>query len=298
MWPYVIEEPLRIGTYGVMMAVGFLTALWILSREHRRRNIDPKHAETTIFLAIIFGVTGSKLTYMFTEADKVSWSDFFSGAGLTWHGGLFMAIVAIVSYYVIKKLPVAVMFDALAPTLATGYAFGRMGCQLSGDGDYGLACGDFVNRAQCWMVDVYEKGFEICWSKIPPLFCMSYPDGIVPTDELVHPTPVYETTMNFGLFGVLWAVRGRLKHPGILFGLYMIGSGFMRFFIEQYRGDEGRPDRFLELRDAEIIGLLQVAFGLGLAIWAYSRKVPKELEYGILPEPKPEPVKNKNKKKK
>ncbi|MBL6975439.1 MAG: prolipoprotein diacylglyceryl transferase [Deltaproteobacteria bacterium] len=296
MWPYVIEQPLRIGTYGVMMAVGFLTAMWILSREHRRRNIDPKHAETTIFLAIIFGVLGSKLTYMITEAETWSWGDLVSGAGLTWHGGLILATVAIVTYYKIKKLPVAVMFDALSPTLATGYAFGRVGCQLSGDGDYGLACGDFVNRAQCWMVDLYERGFEICWSKIPPLFCMSYPDGIVPTDELVHPTPVYESTMNFGLFGILWMVRKRIRWPGVLFGLYMMGSGVMRFYIEQYRGDEGRPDRFLELRDAEIIGLLQLAFGIGLAIWSATRKVPKDLEYGVLPVPSPEPAKKKKKK--
>ncbi|NOZ02763.1 MAG: prolipoprotein diacylglyceryl transferase [Deltaproteobacteria bacterium] len=287
MWPYVIESPLRIGTYGVMMAIGFLTALWLLTREHIRRNIDPKHAETTVFLAIIFGVVGAKLAYMFTEADSVSWKDFFSGAGLTWHGGLILAIVAIVTYYIVKKLPLAIMFDALAPMLATGYAFGRIGCQLSGDGDYGVPCGDLVNRAQCWLVGMYEKGFEVCLTHKYPTFCMSYPDGIVPTNQLVFPTPVYESLMNFALFGLLWSIRKRIRHPGVLFSIYLICAGIMRFAIEFIRQDEGRPYRFWDLRDAHLVALASVAVGIGLWVFAMVRKIPKGMEYGILPKPAP-----------
>lgn len=294
MWPYVIEHPLRIGTYGVMMAIGFLTALKVLSHDHRRRGIDPKFAENTIFLGIVGGVVGAKLAYMFTEAQTVSWKDFFSGAGLTWHGGLILAAILIIGYYRIKRLPVLVMVDAVAPTLASGYAFGRIGCQLAGDGDYGLPCGDFVDRASCWIVGMYERGFEFCWAKTRPLFCMSYPDGIVPTEELVHPTPVYETISNFLLFGILWGVRKRIRHPGVLLGLYFVGAGVLRFLIEIIRQPEGRPERFLDLRDAQIVALASIVGGLALAVFARVRRIPEGQEYGVLREPvlasRPEPA--------
>jgi len=285
MWPYLIEHPIRIGTYGVMMAIGFLTALKLLTIEHRRRNVDPKFAENTIFLGIVGGVVGAKLAYMFTEAQTVSWRDFFSGAGLTWHGGLILAAALIIGYYIWKKTPVLVMVDAVAPMLASGYAFGRIGCQLAGDGDYGLPCGEFVDRASCEFVGIYERGFEICFAQVKPLFCMSYPDGIVPTGELVHPTPVYESLSNFLLFGVLWSLRKRIRHPGVLFALYLIGAGALRFGIEFIRQPEGRPDRFLGMRDAQLVAIASIVAGLILAVVAMLRRVPDGQEYGVLARP-------------
>lgn len=298
MWPYIIESPIRIGTYGLMMAIGFLTAHALLTRELRRRNVDPKHAETIIMLGIVGGVVGAKLAYMFTEAETVSWRDFFSGAGLTWHGGFILAAAMIIAYFRLKNLPFLPMCDAAAPMLASGYAFGRIGCQLAGDGDYGLPCGDFVDRASCWLVSMYEKGFEFCFARVRPLFCMSYPDGIVPTEALVHPTPVYEALSNFALFGLLWGLRKRIRHPGVLFAIYLIGAGLLRFFIEQIRQPEGRPDRFLGMRDAEIIALAEVIVGAFLVVWALGREVPKGLEYGIVSRPDSPPSKPKQKRRK
>ncbi|MBM4395213.1 MAG: prolipoprotein diacylglyceryl transferase [Deltaproteobacteria bacterium] len=286
MWPYVIESPLKIGTYGVMMACGFMTALWLLTRDLRRRNIDPKVAETTVFLGIIGGVIGAKLAYMFTEAETATFKDFFSGSGLTWHGGLILAAALIIGWYAWKKLPVLVMVDATAPMLASGYAFGRIGCQESGDGDYGLSCGNLVDRANCWLLGQYNP-IEFCRMEGIPSFCMSYPRGIVPTDELVHPTPVYEALDNFALFGVLWAVRKRIRHPGVLFGMYLIGSGILRFAIEFIRQDEGRPYRFWGLRDAHLVALGQIVLGIGFWAYALIRGVPKGQEYGVLAEPVP-----------
>ena len=268
MWPYIIKEPIPIGTYGVMMAIGFLTAYWLLSRELRRRNIPVKIAETTIFLGIVMGVIGAKLAYMFTEAESVSFKDFFSGSGLTWHGGLILAATVIIVYYVVKGLPLLVMLDAVAPTLATGYAFGRMGCQLAGDGDYGIACSST------------DFDFPVC---------MSYPRGIVPTTEDVHPTPVYEFINNFLLFGVLWSLRKHIRRPGLLFALYLIGSGLLRFGIEFIRQAEGRPERFWGLRDAHLVALFQVVLGIGLGIYALVRRVPQTQAFGVLPVPVEEP---------
>lgn len=314
MWPYVITKPIPIGTYGVMMAIGFMTAMSLLTRDLRRRNIDVKVADTTIFLGIVFGVLGAKLAYMLTEAERWSWKDLFSGSGLTWHGGLILAAAAIIIWYAWKRLPLLVMIDAVAPTLASGYAFGRIGCQLAGDGDYGISCMKYLENATCWILGKPVSGeladacfgpiqpdgvegtvlrsacpIDICIPNGFPGFCMSYARGIVPTrhGDIVHPTPVYESINNFLLFGLLWYLRKRIKHPGVLFAIYLIGSGLLRFGIEFIRQEESRPYRFLGLRDAQIVALGQVALGIVLSIYAMLRKIPAGQEYGVLQPQRP-----------
>ncbi len=265
MWPYVIEEPFRIGTYGVMMAVGFLIGYWLLVKEYRRRNVPVQMAETTIFICIVAGVLGAKLIYMITEAPVFRLKDLVSGSGLTWHGGFLLALTSLLVYYRLKKKPLLVMLDALAPMIATGYASGRVGCQLAGDGCYGVPC------------SVTDWDYA---------FCMSYPNGIVPTTELVHPTPVYEMLVNVFLFFLLWNLRKRIRHPGILFAMYCIGAGLLRFFVEFIRTADGRPDRFWGLRDAHLVALGIVAVGIAMWVYAQLRKVPTGQEYGVLPAPK------------
>jgi phosphatidylglycerol:prolipoprotein diacylglycerol transferase len=249
-----------------MMAIGFLTASWWLGRDLRRRNIDPGVGDMTIMLAIILGVIGSKLAYLLTEAETFTARDFISGAGLTWHGGLILAAAGIIGYWMLKKLPMTVMLDAVAPWLATGYAFGRLGCLISGDGCYGLPCTP---------------------SSFDSFMCMAFPNGIVPTAPgvLVHPTPLYEAISNFVLAGVLVALRRKFRKPGFIFAIYLAWAGFSRFFIEFVRRADDRPDRLLGLRDAHWIALLQVALGVAVVLWVMLRKVPKDQEYGVLPAP-------------
>lgn len=274
MWPYVIREPIEIGTYGVMMAVGFLTASWWLGRDLRRRNIDPAVGDMTIMIAIVLGVIGSKLAYLLTEADSFSLKDFVSGAGLTWHGGLILAAAGIIGYWLSKKFPLPVMLDTVSPMLASGYAFGRLGCLISGDGCYGVTC-----QPSSW----------------DHFMCMAFPNGIVPTAPgvVVHPTPLYEAVSNFILAGILWKLRRKFKRPGILFAIYLAWSGFSRFLVEFIRRSDGRPDRLLGLRDAHLIALLQVVLALVVLGWAMYRSLPASQEYGVLPAAAPKPVRKK-----
>jgi phosphatidylglycerol:prolipoprotein diacylglycerol transferase len=264
MWPWVIEQPFRVGSYGVMMAIGFLTAWWLLARDLRRRGIDPAVAETTIFLGVTSGLIGAKLAYLFTEAPSFEWSDLWSGSGLTWHGGLILAATVIIAYYLLRRLPLRVMVDAVAPTLASGYGFGRIGCHLAGDGDFGIPC------APGWWHDVV---------------CMAYPNGMVPspcevqgfrydicplnapdpTWLSVHPTPVYEALGAFALFGLLWFLRKRIRIPGMLSAIYLVLAGLSRFAVEFIRLSEARPDRFLGLRDAQVVALGMVLLGVVVA---------------------------------
>lgn len=261
-WIHPSLSWLKIGSYGVMMALGFLTASLMMARDLRRRNLSPAIADTIVLLGIVGGVLGSKLAYMITEADHFAWGDLLSGSGLTWHGGLILAAAMIIGWFFWKGLPLRVMLDVVAPELASGYAFGRLGCQVSGDGCYGLPCTtDAVDRA----------------------LCISYPNGIVPTLDEVHPTPLYEAGANFLLAGILWALRGRVRHPGLLFALYLIASGFSRFAVEYIRRADGRPDRFWGLRDAHLIALGQVLLGVALGLWWGLRPNPRIPADGILP---------------
>jgi phosphatidylglycerol:prolipoprotein diacylglycerol transferase len=134
------------------------------------------------------------------------------------------------------------LFDTAAVPLAVGYAVGRVGCQVSGDGDYGTHS-------------------DLPWA-------MSYPDGTVPTTDTVHPTPVYET-LAMGLAGaVLWRLRDRFA-PGVLFGLYLMIAGVERFLVEFIR----RNDEVVGgLTQPQLISL--VLLGLGAAIVAVRRDVP------------------------
>lgn len=264
MWPYVIREPIEIGTYGVMMAIGFLTGSWWLGIELRRRRIDPAVGDITVMMAIVLGVVGSKLAYLLTEAETFTFKDFVSGAGLTWHGGLILAAAGIIGYWLAKKYPLPVMLDAVSPMLASGYAFGRLGCLISGDGCYGIPCTP---------------------TSLDRFMCMGFPNGIVPTPPgvVVHPTPMYESISNFILAGILWSLRKKFKRPGILFAIYLAWSGLSRFFVEFIRRSDGRPDRLLGLRDAHWIALLQVALALVVVAWAMYRTLPATQEYGIMP---------------
>ncbi len=118
--------------------------------------------------------------------------------------------------------------------LALGYAIGRVGCQLSGDGDYG-------------------RPWDGPWA-------MAYPDATVPTDVPVHPTPIYETLAMGLLALLLWRLRDRLR-PGLLFAAYLLGAGLERFLVEFVRRNE---DVAIGLTQAQ---LLSVAMMLAGGIW-------------------------------
>jgi phosphatidylglycerol---prolipoprotein diacylglyceryl transferase len=123
------------------------------------------------------------------------------------------------------------LFDLAAVPLAVGYAIGRIGCQISGDGDYGTP-------------------WDGPWA-------MAYPEGTVPTDVPVHPTPIYETlTMGFVAFA-LWRLRDRFR-PGILFAMYLVAAGVERFLVEFIRRND---DVLLGMTQAQIASILMIVGG-------------------------------------
>ena len=236
--------PFNAPTFGPMVVLGFLAAYWVLKKEFIRKSIDPELASSILTAGIVGGLVGAKLYFaMFEVPDGVGlagmMSALFSGSGLTWYGGFVLATVSIV--WVVKRrgVPFLVVADAGGMGLAIGYGIGRIGCQLAGDGDYGIPT-------------------DLPWGMAYP------PPAVVPTFEKVHPTPVYETLAGAATFGMLWLLRTKLATPGILFSLYLILAGGARFLVEFIRQ---KQIVVFGLTDAQWISLLLIATGVTLVLY-------------------------------
>lgn len=223
--------------------------------------------EITI-LALIFGLLGAKLFDIFEN-----WGDFlkhpsnyiFSAQGLTFYGGLICAGLAIWWYAKKHKIGFWHLNDAMAPTMMLAYSLGRIGCQVSGDGDWGIE--NTSPKPFNWLPDwmwsytyphnVNEVGVKI-QGCTDTKFCNELPVG-------VYPTAFYEIVLCFILFLIIMSLRKRFKIPGTLFGLYLMLNGLERFFIEKIRVNT-RLDIFgFQPTQAEVISTL--LFLSGVTIW-------------------------------
>ena len=209
---------LEFTSYGISKALAAIAAGLLLARELRRRRLDPELAYSLIFAGLLGGFTGAKLYYLAEHADTLNGHDF-GGRGFTWFGGVIGAAAAVAWVARRKGLSIAMVAGMTPIPLAVAYGIGRLGCLLAGDGTYGLPS-------------------DLPWA-------MSFPEGTVPTTQLVHPTPLYEALAAFVVAGLMWRLRARLT-PLTLFGLFVVLMGVSRFLVE-----------FIRLNDALVIGLSQ-----------------------------------------
>jgi phosphatidylglycerol---prolipoprotein diacylglyceryl transferase len=237
LYPTIEIGPLTLQTFGLMFALAFLGAGALIWKRLGEIGKPPDWAYEMGFAALIGGVVGSRLYFIVQNYDSVKddlLGNLFSGSGLVWYGGVIGGALAVMLWARYRGFLGLVLLDLAAPALALGYAIGRVGCQLSGDGDYGEA-------------------WDGPWA-------MSYPDGTVPTDEAVHPTPIYETlAMGLGAW-ILWQLRERVR-PGVLFALYLLYAGTERFLVEFVRRNEAEA---LGLTAAQLESLVMMAAG---ALW-------------------------------
>ena len=165
------------------------------------------------FAALVGGLVGSRLYYVVQNYGQVKHDllgHLFSGSGLVWYGGLIGGAIAVVAWAYWRDMLSVALLDLCAVPLAMGYAIGRIGCQVSGDGDYG-------------------KVSTLPWA-------MGYPHGTVPTPPgvRVQPTPVYETVAMGFVAWWLWRMRDEFR-PGALFAFYLVLSGTERLLVEFVR---------------------------------------------------------------
>jgi phosphatidylglycerol:prolipoprotein diacylglycerol transferase len=235
--PEIDIGPLTLQTFGLMFALAFLAAGALVAKRLREIGKPPDWAYEMGFAALIGGIVGSRLYFLLDNWDSVNddlLGNIFSGSGLVWYGGAIGGALGVLLWARYRGFLGLALLDLAAPALALGYAIGRCGCQLSGDGDYG-------------------EPWDGPWA-------MSYPDGTVPTDQTVHPTPIYETlAMGLGAW-VLWQLRDRLR-PGVLFAIYLLYAGAERFLVEFVRRNS---EVALGLTAAQLESLAMMLAG---AIW-------------------------------
>lgn len=240
MIPILFEiGPIKIYSFGLMMGIAFILANLLLVKEFRRKGMPPEKAGTITLLALVAGVAGSKLFSVFENWDqfiKDPTGELFSAAGLTFYGGLILATLAILLYVRKQKLGFLRVADATSPSLILAYGIGRIGCQLAGDGDYGIPSD--VPWAMTYPkgtvpTNGYNSAGEL--THLGELYHRIFPDRPVPEQIPVHPTPVYETLAALAIFAFLWAIRKRPMAAGMMFAIYLVLAGLERLLVEFLR---------------------------------------------------------------
>lgn len=202
--------------YGVMVALGFVAGIWTAAR---RAPLAGMKADTVFDIGpwIILGaIIGARFLYVVSY-----WNEQFAGrpfvevfmvhhGGLVFYGGLIGASLGVILFTALKKVSLWRMADVLAPSIAIGYVFGRIGCLMNG------CC--------------YGKACDLPWAIHFPADHETYPAG-------VHPTQIYESALNLFFFlGLEWLFRRR-KFDGQIFATYLVGYACLRSFVEMFRGD-------------------------------------------------------------
>jgi phosphatidylglycerol:prolipoprotein diacylglycerol transferase len=232
--PEIHLGPLTLQTFGIAFALAFLAAGALVSRRLGELGKPTDWAYEVILAGLVGGIVGARLDFVLENYSSVKddlLGNIFSGSGLVWYGGAIGGAIGVTLWAWWRGMLSAALLDLCAAPLALGYAIGRIGCQVSGDGDYG-------------------KAWDGPWA-------MAYPDGTKPIDTPVHPTPIYET-LAMGLVAyLLWRLRDRYQ-AGVLFAIYLVLAGAERFLIEFIRRNE---DVFLGLTQAQLISLGMIAAG-------------------------------------
>ncbi len=241
-----------------------------------RETVHPRQLTASILLvAAVFGILGAKLFDVVEHLDQLfrdPLGTLFSFSGLAFYGGLITAAFAVSIYVEKNHIPWKVNADAVAPALMLAYGIGRIGCQLSGDG--------------CWGVVNAEPKPE--WLAFLPdwMWAFSYPHNVINEgilipgcdgrnchvlEQPVFPTPFYETMMALTFFGVLWLIRKKIRVPGMLFSIYLILNGTERFLIEKIRVNIKYDFLGAEVSQASLIATGLVI--LGIAGIFYTRRL-------------------------
>lgn len=221
-----------IGSYGLMMALGYLTALWVIYRQSGPSSISGDDMLDLLFWILVSSILGSRAFYVIMNPDVFSgrfWAALkFWDGGFVFYGGVIAALVAGAVVVRMKKISFSIAADAVAPGLSIGHAMGRIGC-------FGVGC---------------------CWGKVSTGFLSArFPVESVAFDELqkagalgadaivtppLHPVQLYEAVGECLIFMVLVFLRGKKPFHGAVILCYLILYGVLRFLTEIFRGDPMR----------------------------------------------------------
>jgi len=281
-----LDLPLPVPMFGLLVAAAFVAVTLVFQAELRRLHgagllaaarqrtrdargnvvevaVPPDELASNLSLTVLFaGFVGARI-FSFLEYPREFLADpvgaIFSRTGFTYYGGLVLGLLAGILYARWKRIELRPGLDAVAPAIAIGYGIGRLGCQLSGDGDWGTTA--VLAAKPAWLptwlwAETYDHNVV----------------GIVLPPPGVYPTPIYEFAMAVVTFAILWALRRHPFRAGWLFSLYLVLSGAARFLVELIRVNPVFHVLGFTASQAEYISVAVIASGLvGLALTSRRR---------------------------
>jgi phosphatidylglycerol:prolipoprotein diacylglycerol transferase len=260
MYPFIHIGHLSIGTFGILLWFAAVGACWILYLNFRRFHLNAD-AISIVAVVAVSGIIGAKLWHVLEHPVVFFHHPFallFDRAGFAWYGGLLVGIAALLWQGRVYKIRGLRMLDLAAPSAAIGYGLGRLGCLISGDGDYG-------------------KPTHLPWG-------IAFPHGLVPTTGpfgtcaefgwpsscRVQPTPIYELIVALFIAWILWrrSAPGSRRPLGQITGEYLILSGIARFLVEIIRIN---PHVLWGMSNAQVASLGSIVAGILFIVWARHR---------------------------
>jgi phosphatidylglycerol:prolipoprotein diacylglycerol transferase len=254
MFPFLHIGSFTMPTYGLMLWVAIMTAMFVMDRAFKRAHLTAD-AVGMVAAAAVAGIVGSKIWYLVLDSPgefrAMGWGALFQNAGFSWFGALVFGILALVLQGWRAKIGGLRTLDLAVPAAAIGQGLGRIGCFLSGDGCYGIE-----------IKPVHLFGFTFHpWG-------MAFPHGIEPVFVPVYPTPLYELAAGLAIGGWLWWRLGKPHATGAIMGQYLILAGIARFLVEFIRRN---PKVVWGLSNEQLTSAGAVVVGVALIWWAATR---------------------------
>jgi phosphatidylglycerol---prolipoprotein diacylglyceryl transferase len=276
-----IDLPLPVPTYGLMVAVALLVSTWLVRSEFgrllaagrigppedRKKHRAGQQAQESVpidkividlvTLVTAVGLIGARIFHILEHPHEFATHPLdmiFARNGFSFFGGLILGTVAGAIYVKRRRLPLRVVFDTVAPAMMLGYGIARIGCQLSGDGDWGIPA-DFAIKPDWIPAWLWGQTYDNNIS------------GVQIATPGVYPTPIYETLMSLVGFAVLWSMRNHRFQSGWLFALYLVLAGTERLLIEPIRVNVVFQVLGFHATQAEMVAAVLIVIGIaGLAI--------------------------------
>jgi len=260
-----VNLPLPIPMFGLMVGIAFFVGLKVATLEVKR--LLPSQPANLMdnagLIAFFTGLLGARLFHLLEHprefmADPMAM--LFSRGGFTIFGGLIVGTISGLAYCRAKRAPLAPVLDAVAPATMLSYAIGRIGCQIAGDGDWGIAA-DLAAKPDWLPTWFWAQTYDgnITGMQIPP--------------PGVYPTPIYEILMSFIAFAVLWRLRKHSHAAGWLFCLYLLLAGLERLAVESIRVNSTYDLAGLVFTQAQLIATVFIIAGCA-GMWWLARSRP------------------------
>jgi len=240
MHPVLLQiGSLKIYSYGVLVAIGFLAALWVSGREIARQGLDREKFLDMGFWVVLSAIAGARMFHVL-----VYWREYAEApleilklwnGGLVFYGGFLAAVAACVVFLRRNRMPFLPVADASSLGIVLGLAFGRLGCTAAG------CC--------------FGKPTTLPWA-----ITFTDPACLAPLHVPLHPAQIYESMGSFAIFGFLYATRDRFRTPGVRFWTMLILYGAARAFFEIFRDD---PRGFVgPFSESQVVSAALIAYAV------------------------------------